>query len=249
MFKQLRTIAAISILILSVTGFAKDSPIPSVQLINFSERLSKDAPVSGRVLVGAVIERPGAKATAENPILMWTRAAVTAPGKSLCVSSVSRDGLYFSEGSLSPATLADMAGPVRLTGGKSKDAVKFIQRLKLDEFATLAYLGDCGTSPTAAATPTVVLVDQAEGATVGSRRVKLFINSQRQTTSVYAKSPTGQVVDATCIEPEDGRRTAFDIVCTFEPPNATAKVSVAIERKRYERVLSPVRFDIQLPSP
>src|SRR5258705_13473806 len=76
-------------------------------LENFSERLSKDVPVSGRVLVGAVVLSDETSNAPRSLVhkLLWRGATVEAPKEPLWVALAARDGQYYGEGKLSAARL------------------------------------------------------------------------------------------------------------------------------------------------
>ena len=83
---------------------------PATKLLpleRFTERLSKDVPVGGSILVGAVVlhDRAGNARRSLFPRLLWRGAAVEPTTESLCVTFASRDGQYYGEGQVSAATL------------------------------------------------------------------------------------------------------------------------------------------------
>src|SRR6266571_2639839 len=115
------------------------SPAQSQEVLpleNFSERLSKDVPVSGRVLVGAVVLPDETRSLV--PKLLWRGATVESAKEPLCVTLASRDGQYYGEGKLSAATLGGLAGAVRVQGKHMADAEKHLRELLPKDLAVLA---------------------------------------------------------------------------------------------------------------
>lgn len=229
-----------------VCSHAIASPtLPAVALSNYSERLSKDVPVSGRVLIGVTVSAGNRSKISESPVLLWAPPAKST--SSLCVSSVSRDGQFYSEGTLSTAALPTNQSLVRVSDSKSRDAKKFVSGLAKDAMATLAIAGECGNAAAANSGPPIVyLTDQMAESNESPTEIQLFINSGRLSTNVSFSDKAGTRGIAQCVQPQDGRRTAFDLVCVFRPtaPRSGQPIDVTIERHQYERVATPVQFQV-----
>jgi len=225
-------------------------------LENFSERLSKDVPVSGRMLVGAVVlsdETSNAPASiVPRPRLLWRGAAVESPKEPLCVTLASRDGQYYGEGKLSVATLGDLAGPVRVQGKHISDTENHLRTLPPKELAVLAITGDCRLGVADGKTTTVHVLDRrdagasARQGVAPSQFILLFmLNSMTYTLAVEASIPGIGTRQAACEALDDVQRNkAFNTVCHLTVPNTATKAELVIKRRRYERGFDPIRFNL-----
>jgi hypothetical protein len=217
-------------------------------LENFSERLSRDVPVSGRVLVGAVVLAPAKPSL--TPTLLWRGAAIESTKEPLCVALVSRDGQYYGEGEVRASTLVGLTGTVRVQGGHRQSEREFLARLEPDDLAMLATRGDCRLGP-AQGKPTVHVLDR--NGTASTRQgsgpdfvIRLLLNSMTYTLGVEAVIPgvTGTRTAACRTLDDNKRNTAFNTVCELTVPNVATEADLVIRRRRYERPLSPIELKL-----
>jgi hypothetical protein len=220
----------------------------ALTLENFSERLSRDVPVSGRLLVGAAILPPGTHSLA--PRLLWRGPTIESAKEPLCVTLVSRDGQYYGEGEVGIAKLHQLSGTTRLQGSHGPPEEKYLKSLNVDELAMLATEGDCRLGPADGKPAIVHVLDRDDAAAAIARgetpdfELSLMLNSLTYTLSAEA-SIDGVKKPATCKTLGDTQRnTAFNTICTVTLPRAAAGATVVINRRRYERPFSPVEFTL-----
>jgi len=229
------------------------SPARSQEVLpleNFSERLSKDVPVSGRVLVGAVVLSDETRSLV--PKLLWRGATVESTKEPLCVTLASRDGQYYGEGKLSAATLGGLAGPVRVQGKHLPNTEKHLRALASDELALLAITGDCRLGAAGGKT-TVHVLDRGDvgaparqGPAPSEFILLLMLNSMTYTLDVEASmpSPIG-TRQASCTALSNAQRNkAFNTLCRLTVPNTATEAELVIKRRRYERGFDPIRFNL-----
>lgn len=238
---------------LAAIGLAYAQPQKPLLLENFSERLSKDVPVSGRMLVGAyVYVPPGEIAKAPlslEPKLLWQGKTPDSGKEPLCVTLASRDGQYYGEGRLSAATLENLAGPTRVQGEHSSGTQSHLRALPQDELAVLAIAGDCRLGSADGKPAAVHVLDRRAAASPGEVPrefvLHLVLNSMTYTVGVEATIPNVGVRRATCRALDDIQRNkAFNTVCEMSVPNAPTIADLVIQRRRYERPIEPVRFKL-----
>lgn len=224
------------------SSFAQSAVPPAVPLESFSERLTKEVPVSGRILVGAyaLFERP--EVLIPDPKIMWAKPLLTSLGSaSVCVTTISQDGRFYSEGALSGATLAAQAVPFRITAVRSEEGSRYLESLSQTEVAQLAVFGDCATGGLFTPGATVVLLHRQQESTGNPQGALFMLNSQRLLTRLQL--PGEPSLQANCEQIADGLRTAFDTVCRVTGP-LPSRMSVIIQRKRYERALPDISLDV-----
>jgi hypothetical protein len=238
---------------------AATSPISAQQpkplvLENFTERLSKDVPVSGRMLVGAFVSRSGAdKAPVSlEPRLLWRGRTGEAGKEPLCITLASRDGQYYGEGKLSATTLENLLGPTPVRGDHSPSTQKHLGALPQNDLAMLAVAGDCRLGSTDGKPAAVHVLDRRadlapSGQTElpGEFTLHLVLNSMIYTVAVEAIIPNVGVRSARCRTLDDAQRNkAFNTICELTVPNAATVADLVIQRRRYERPIEPVKFKI-----
>jgi hypothetical protein len=220
-------------------------------LENFNERLSKDVPVSGRVLVGAVAVLPGE--TEKPPAslthrLLWRKSESVR--ESLCVTLASRDGQYFGEGILSADKLRVLAGPERISWEHKKSSKEHLLTLRQNDVAVLATMGDCRLGTTDGKTTVHVLhrrdagAAEHQGSAPSEFTLQLMLNSMTYTLAVEA-SIDRKDRQVTCTELPDAKRNrAFNTLCELRVPNASTEATLIIKRRRYERPITPIEFKL-----
>jgi len=232
------------------------SPAQSQEVLaleNFSERLSKDVPVSGRMLVGASV-MPGETVKAPEslaPKLLWRGAAVESTREPLCVTLASRDGQYYGEGKLSAATLDSLTGPVRVQGKHMPKTRDHLRGLAKDELAVLASTGDCRLGAADGKT-TVYVLDRSDAGAPARQgnapreyNLVLMLNSMTYTLEVEAVLPGSVTRQASCRTLDNAQRNkAFNTICELTVPNAETEAELVIKRRRYERGFDPIRFKL-----
>jgi hypothetical protein len=222
-------------------------------LENFTERLSTDVPVSGRILVGAIV-RPDQTRSASaslTPRLLWRPTAIKPAIEPLCVTFASRDGQYYGEGILSVATLNRLTDTVPVEGKHTPSTLEHLRKLESDQLAVLASAGDCRLGASGGKT-TIHLLDPAEtGAAAlprsaaGQFTVLLMLNSMTYAVAIEASIPGVGTRPAACRVLGDGQRNkAFNTVCELAVPTAAAEAELTIHRRRYERRFDPIRFNM-----
>jgi len=214
--------------------------IPTARLINFTEYLTPEVRVAGRVLVGAVVGHDRAVRAAADPLLLLPYGRMR-HDQPLCVETVSRDGNYYSRGTLPISALPLAPGILRVVSD-----TRHADRLRAfghRDLAILAFAGECVGSNHG--TALVFAIDRAETPTRAVTEIALLLNSGRMKTSVVYQGVGGGEVRIACERIESDRRTAFDTVCTLLGVR-TPEAAVRIERKRYERAISPIEFRLVL---
>ncbi len=134
------TIVVISALVL----FAPDGWAQGVVTLgNYSERLSKDVPVSGRMLVGAVIApRSNIKPSGiPQPTVLWGKP--DSPQSVLCLTFASRDGQFYGQGTLAAEQLRDMKDPFAVSADYRPQTREYLSKLARQDFAVVAREGPC----------------------------------------------------------------------------------------------------------
>jgi hypothetical protein len=224
-----------------------------VALENFSERLSKDVPVSGRMLVGVVVKPNANKKSAKPPTprLLWREKGESAD-EPLCVTIVSGDGQYYGEGRLGAETLQTLRRPRPVKGTHRENAENYLREKSSDELAMLAISGECGLSTAVRTTPTVHVLDNrdlgvsTEKSVVGPDfTLQLFLNSLNYTLEVKLVFPSKLTKTATCFALDEFRRNkAFNTRCEIEVLNEETEADLVINRRKYERIFDPIRFKL-----
>jgi hypothetical protein len=205
----------------------------TLMLEKFSERLSKDVPVSGRkILVGAVIE---ADDTRGKHRLRW--ASDRPQQEPLCVTYSVRDGHYAAEGVIPPGALAGRPAPWFVEGAHSAEARAMLKSLPAAELAVLARQGDCDPA-SAARSATVVLVDRRPSAAAGGT-VTLMLHPIAATSVAVEVEALGKSVETRCMQLGDSKRNkAFSIQCVFPLPAEGGEALVRIRPRRHEQLLT-----------
>lgn len=221
----------------------------TLALESFSERLSKDVPVSGRMLVGAAAVLPGEAGKVPallTPSLLWQSA-----NEPLCVTLASRDGQYYGEGKLSAEKLRGRASSVPIKGEHQPSSKDYLNRLPQNELAVLASTGDCRLGAAPGKSTTIHVLDHRIAGSPMDRGSKereitllLLLNSMTYTVDVEVIFQDGPK-RATCVPYDDAKRNkAFNTRCTLTVLNTETKAVLVIKRRRYERGFDPVRFNL-----
>lgn len=232
---------------LQQSGFAENvynTGSARVSLERFSERMSKDVPVSGRVLVGAfAVSSNSLNLPVPDPTVLWaTKSIEVFDEQPVCVTTITRDGHYYSEGNLSRKVLSGQLRPFRIESVRNPDSAKLVSSLKELEVAQLATQGDCETGVKNGSLQKILLLSrQKEDNLEPPRGAVLLINSERLATRLQVVNDNS--LQSSCESIKEGMRTAFDTVCKISGllPNRT---KVKLQRKRYERSLPDMEFEL-----
>ncbi len=230
-----RTLFLAALLVAVGQAFA-GPPVARPRTTPLHETFHEEPPVSGRVVTGVLLAGSGAAAS----LALLPPAA--AAGHSVCVQVVSRDGRYWAENTFElPPASGDQ--PVLLEYPSAYRDL--LQALGDDELALLAYRGECGHG----GRRELLLSTRSLPASVPGQ-AWILVNSGRTDTYVMVKNSPGARRPSRCRRIRQGRRTAFDTVCTVALPAPEATVGtleVRILRRRYERMLPPTELVIALP--
>lgn len=212
------------------------TPVAQLKHRPFNERFQDEAPVSGRVVAGALISGiPAANG-------MNLLPPVSAAGSSVCVQVMSRDGRYWSENTFELPERIDTAAVDLEYPSRHGD---YLNGLDFGELAILGTAGECATADkhTLFLASTKATGGEAPG-------IDVLVNSGRADTYIGVSSHPEQRRPRRCRRIEQGRRTGFDTICHIDVKTLTPapeRLEVRILRRRYERMLPPTEFTFLLP--
>ncbi len=184
----LRALTVFGALMLGQPGVSAQPQTAALSLEDFSDRLTKDVPVSGRMLVGVA----GVTAKGKMPLglpaprVLWRGTEKEVPKEPLCVSFASRDGQYFGEGRVRVADLVKQTTPFPVTAKPNPEAKKVVDLQPFDDFAVLVSSGDCRLGATSDKTKVHVIDYETDLRAPGPRTLAIAINSMTYTISVAA---------------------------------------------------------------
>lgn len=209
-------------------GQAQASPPPRATLNgSFHEAVQEEVAVSGSVVVGV------AAASALSGEAALAGLMVPASADAICLTLLSRDGVYYSRNSYD--VRAGAGGMVVLP---YDDFTRERERIRLyhaGDLAVRAMPGGCDESPAVYLVPT-------SGSPADT--VDVLVNAFGA-NDVYYRGPDG--VEADCEEFTAGRRTSYDYRCRIPLGLLGAgRKQVTIERERYGRPLGAVTVELQL---
>ena len=213
------------------------APAPPLKLEPFVERFDPEVKVSMRLVAGAMALHAVEPAGVLKPELRMPDVLPAGLPGGVCLQMRSRDGHYFAEGALTIGALAQRASPIPIDLNTSHAAA--LRALGPRELATVVTAGSCAQG--SAAKPHVFVVDTGAPSGARSNDVRLYLNSERMTTSVVYTNTSGSRVTAACTPIDDGVRKSFDAYCDLSAP-AISATEVVIERRRYERKQPPLPF-------
>lgn len=224
-------------LLLAASGAARAAD-EVLALDNFRERVTKEVPVSGRMLVGAaVMGAVGARATL-TPRLMWPGKAGAAATSGLCVTFASRDGIFNSDGEIPAARLATLSGTPAVQGVRSREGLSHVEVLARDDLAVLATRGGCTVGESESDLTQVLLLDRRES-TAGDAVLQLAINPQNYAVAVDLQAAGGTKQPMACARLDDSRRSkSYSLQCTVALPGQVTEATVFIERRKNERAFA-----------
>jgi len=211
-------------------------PLARLKSHPFQERYLDEAPVSGRVIAGVTLTGSASSG------LLSVMPPRSAAGRSVCVQVMTRDGRYWSRNTFELPDPISRA-PVALEYPSAHQA--FLTQLKSGELAVLGSAGECDKSDT----DTVFLTSAGDNAGAESA-VSIFVNSGRSDTYLSIRNDAGKRRPTRCQTIQEGRRTGFDTVCRIKLDELAAtpvSLDIRIIRRRYERMLPPTEFTLNLP--
>lgn len=212
------------------------TPVAQLKHRPFNEHFQDEAPVSGRVVAGALIS--GVSATNAMNLL----PPVSAAGSSVCIQVMSRDGRYWSENTFELPERFDTGAVGLEYPSRHED---FLNGLDFGELAILGTAGECDT-----ADRHILFLASARAAGGDAPGIDVLVNSGRADTYITVSNRPGERRPHRCRKIEQGRRTGFDTICHIDL-QALAPVSERLEvrilRRRYERMLPPTEFTFLLP--
>ena len=237
--RLLRRCAAFGLACLvSGLGAAVAAEIPAARLGNFTETLDSDVKVGGiRIIAGATTIREDRRETTLEPLLLVTPASKAYRERGVCVETRSKDGRYYSKGSLQGGQIAAPFTRIQSQSAYEKE----LKSLGPLELTVLAFAGDC--AHTSKDTRAVYVVDRGRDPGSAGGTVRLFVNSERLPTTIEYPDGANQLRRSGCRSIEAGSRTTFDAYCDLDDL-ARGETSVTIQRKRYERQLPPLTIVI-----
>jgi hypothetical protein len=224
--------AAIAMLLASTFALVADraeaSPPPRATLNgSFHEAVQEEVAVSGSVVVGV------AAASALSGEAALAGLMVPASADAICLTLLSRDGVYFSRNSYD--VRAGAGGMVVLPYDDFTRERDRIRRYAAGDLAVRAMPGGCDDSPAIYLVPT-------SGNPADT--VDVLVNAFGA-NDVYFRGPDGAETD--CEEFTEGRRTSYDYRCRIPLGQLGAgRKQVVIERERYGRPLGAVTIELQL---
>lgn len=220
--------AAIAVLLgLAAGGQANATPPRATLTGSFHEAVQEEVAVSGSVVVGV------AAASALSGEAALAGLMVPASADAICLTLLSRDGVYYSRNSYD--VRAGAGGMVLLP---YDDFTRERERIRLypaGDLAVRAMPGSCEDSPAVYLVPT---------AGNPADTVDVLVNAFGA-NDVYFRGPDG--VETDCVEFTEGRRTSYDYRCSIPLGLLGAgRKQVVIERERYGRPLGAVSIELQL---
>lgn len=219
--------AAIALL-LCLAGHAGATPPPRATLNgSFHEAVQEEVAVSGSVVVGV------AAAGALSGEAALAGLVVPATVDAICLTLLSRDGVYYSRNSYD--VRAGAGGMVVLPYDDFTRQHELISRYPPGDLAVRAMPGSCDEAPTVYLVPT---------SADPSATVDVLVNAFGA-NDVWLRGPDGEETD--CEEFTEGRRTSYDYRCSIPlGVLGPGRKQVVIERERYGRPLGAVNIELQL---
>tara|TARA_R110002074_G_C12543322_1_gene665890 strand:+ start:381 stop:1106 length:726 start_codon:yes stop_codon:yes gene_type:complete len=195
---------------------------------DFFESVQKDVSVSGTVIVGiAAAGAQSGPATLAGLVLQTT-------ARMICLTTQSRDGVYYSRNSYSVPLQTDAATLIQLPYKETKQP-DLILGYEQGDLAVQTTPGSCEQGSN---TYLIAARDQ------NFDSVELLINGFGA-TAVFYRTLDG--VGASCTEFLAGRRTSYDYQCSVPVSQLDqGRQVILIERERYGRPLGSVEVEVQL---
>lgn len=220
--------AAIAVLLGLAASEVTASPPPKASLTgSFHEAVQEEVSVSGSVVVGV------AAASALSGEAALAGLVVPASADAICLTLLSRDGVYYSRNSYD--VRAGAGGMVVLPYDDFTRERERIRGYPAGDLAVRAMPGSCEESPVVYLVPT---------SGNPSDTVDVLVNAFGA-NDVFFRGPDG--VETDCEEFTEGRRTSYDYRCSIPLSLLGAgRKQVVVERERYGRPLGAVTIELQL---
>lgn len=197
----------------------------------FHEAVQEEVAVSGSVVVGV------AAASALSGAATLAGLVIPAAADVICLTVLSRDGVYFSRNTYRvPADAVAGGGNLMLLPFDGTRRRELINSYGAGDLAVRATPGACDEAATTYLVPTTGSVDET---------IEVLVNAFGA-NDVYYRTAGGEEGD--CVEFSEGRRTSYDFRCRI-PLTALGDGSdriLIIERERYGRPLGEVQLQLQL---
>lgn len=206
----------------------------------FKEALKDEAPVAGADIVGLIVQSSHDNSDARK---LYVRNPARSISK-VCVEITTLNGAYVASNTyLMPkaARGAYVEIPFNASRPLGTSHPEFFSSTLVQSLAVLTRTGAC-TDRSPALLPTA----WGRPASSDTRlSITLAVQSGRATMSVLAKSP-GET-DGTCQSLTQGRRTAFDTLCTVQvPQQGPAEVELSLQRCAFDDCSGPLTVKVVL---
>ena len=223
----LRGVCGAAALAAAVVGPASATPPRASLNGSFHEAVQEEVAVSGSVVVGV------AAASALSGEAALAGLIVPASADAVCLTLLSRDGVYYSRNSYD--VRAGAGGMVVLPYDDFTRERERIRRYPEGDLAVRAMPGSCDDAPAVYLVPT---------SAHPAGTVDVLVNAFGA-NDVYFRGPDG--VETDCEEFTEGRRTSYDYRCSIPLGLlGPGRREVVIERERYGRPLGAVTIELQL---
>jgi hypothetical protein len=244
-------VAVFCTLLTALSNAAAQSPPDILPLENFSDRFSKDVPISGRMLVGVAVIPPESSMPRGIPIptVLWPEAKLNAHNDSLCLTFASRDGQYYGEGQIGADKLGKRTRPFQARVIPNPEAKKALDTHSADDIAVLATSGNCRIGASSEKGIVYVVQYGPDLDKPSHYGLSMLINSMAYTITAEIAGE-GWKDQAVCNPlPEGQRNKAFNTLCKVTVPATGKQADLRITRRRYERVFPTVQYKLAWGSP
>jgi len=223
-----------SLIFLGLSQSVRSEPPPAnLKLVTqpFSESFSATVPVSGRVLVGALY----APNRIDDTIHLHIPSHIE--NKKICLRAQSRDGSYNAENIYELSSSADSVQLLEIDyPSKYKDIIK---KLGNDEFALIAYFGDCSVSES----KNILLTGRGK---IEQKEIMIFANSGRSDVYIQVQVEDNRQSNR-CKRITEGLRTGYDTICKIDSKILTdGSNKINLIRRQGTRNLPPISFYLHL---
>jgi len=225
-----------SVLILSIAsalGILSSTSLAAQELklasSQFSEQYASNVPVSGRILVGAVL-------VGETTNSDFAVRIPSASYNEVCVKVQSRDGSYNAENSYQLDNVGK--GGVFSLEYPSKH-IDMLKNMKINEIAVISTPGNCAEQKHI---DKVYLSYRGEPATTN----KLYVLANSGRSDVFMRLQVANAkTNHRCSAIDEGVRTGFDTLCEIEPSALRqGENEITLLRRQSGRMLPPVQFSL-----
>ncbi|MEQ8859933.1 MAG: hypothetical protein RIC56_14920 [Pseudomonadales bacterium] len=221
--------------LLGACGLCLVLPVGAGELVratlrgDFHETVQEEVSVSGSVVVGV------AAASALSGPATLSGLIIPAAAQEICLTVVSRDGVYFARNTYTMPESALAAGSFAVLPFDETRRRELIGSFKDGELAMRATPGSCDA-------PGIIYLVPAAGTTFET--VDVLINGFGATDVYFSTAAGGE---GECEEYREGRRTSYDYHCDIPVAELGAgRTTVLVERERYGRPLGEVTIELDV---